>query len=281
MICSREDLEKTYRLLLGGRITYTSELEAISSISVQDLAIRTMCAYMISCCSERRKPFFYKLTVPSESDQAVGRMCSHCKEMVLDDAFPTFSTLNQKVYVATSVYITGCGAMDCKGKVYLIPSDKWQLYVLCTRKFLTALPNVGRRGDASAFLCRSEDELGDCLPKSVEVECQACHHRVWYGRPRWTIEKDARLVVPRQNCCNCQKRSQFFAPVDQWATIANPALFKLWGAVTKRINTDASVYLPLRSALIGKSDLQWIKDQMLQFRLNENAEVVSSSTEPV
>lgn len=260
---SRTELVRAFRLLRGGEKTLHSG--SIDTSTIEELALKVAWTYIASLARKRR-PLILELTVPRASGEPIQRKCSSCGRKVLDDAFPRFAKKKRTTYVVRTLEVDGCGLPGCKGRTDLIPIDEWQPHIRGARKVLEKPPKAKGRGNFDSFLCRSEEEL-DGLPKTIQVVCMVCGCPKLCGYPRWTIEKEPHLVIPRLKCKVCHGKDRNFKPVEkQWETINSTVLSKIWTKVTSG-NFDPMEDPALRRSFLGKGQFSTIKAVLRKLKL--------------
>lgn len=251
---SRTELERAFQLLRCGEQTlYPGRID---TSTIGELALKVAWTY-IESLARKRRPLILELTVPSAPGDVIQRRCSSCGRRVLDDAFPRFAKRKRAAYIVRTLEVEGCGLPGCKGRTDLIPIDEWQPHIRGARKVLEKPPKVKGRGNFSSFLCRSEEEL-DGLPKTVQTICMVCGCPKLCGYPRWTIEKEPRLVIPRLKCKGCKGKDRNFKPVEKLETVNSTVLWKFWKKVSSA-NFDPMDNPAVRRSLLGKGQFSTMK----------------------
>jgi hypothetical protein len=252
---TRGEIESAFLLLHCDETALQSR--RIETTSAAKLAIQVACKYTESMIRKRREVIL-NLTIPGPPRKVVQRKCSSCGRRVLDDAFPHFALKKPAAYVVRTLEDNGCGQSGCKGRVDLVPLDRWQRYIRASRIVLENPPNSNGRGGFDLFLCRSEYELNG-LPKALQTVCKVCGSPKFCGSARWTIEVIPQFVMRRLRCRGCQGKSRNFLPVDcTWKTVNSTVLTKTWAKITGN-GFDPTSDPNLRMSLLGKVSFSTMK----------------------
>jgi hypothetical protein len=224
-ISDRAVLETAFKMLSHSRTAVIDFDE--ENCSILELAIEVAFKYIKKITSTRRQ-FVQQQTIPGSCGQVIVRKCKTCNMNVLDDAFPLFCKDMPERYVIIVLFGgSGCGWPGCKGRPSLVPADPRLRYVAPISKGFEKAKRTENGASKILTLLRVGSDLEGC-PSVVTVRCPKCRHTQDYSRPRWTIHKPPRLVLPRPKCGSCDFNQSYFSAVDsQMKTITEPALPRL------------------------------------------------------
>lgn len=242
-IACRKTLERAYDLLhpyiLGYDVTNRPKMGA-QRLEMADLATSVLIGYGIMICRYRRSAVDELLVLRDAPYDVLARICSGCKQQVLDDPFPYWAKFRPEMYVSWTIF-RGCGN---PGRESLRPSlnplnqnVKWSIskQSLLSEQAIHE-DDAQKAANPINWFLRTEAERGT-LPTEIEVKCSFCPRKDLV-RARWTIRDPATLVISQLVCgsasgTGCGKKG-YWTPVEQVPFTRSHTLSRLWSEFAKK-----------------------------------------------